>query len=227
MYILGIIPARANSEGLSHKNTRLLGNKPLIQHTIELSQKCPSLTKTVICTNDNAVMEIAKGNNIIMEPGYLAKSDVSMVEVLKYTVQKVEWIENVTVDMVVLLDPTSPFRRIKDVEDCITKLKIHSYDSVVTVCEFSHNPFFVGVTIENGIMKPMIEGRDKIITRQEAPKAYRINAGVYAITRQTLMEKNKIFTDNTGRVIMPKIYSSHIDDFMDLQYAEFLLEKQL
>lgn len=230
MYILGIIPARANSIGLPHKNSRPLHGTPLIQYTIDIAKKCSFLSETVICTNDYDVMQIAKQNNMelpFIEPESLATPSTPMIEVLQYTVKQVEKLENVIVDIVVLLDPTSPFRRIEDIEKCITKLQQYNYDSVITVCEFEHNPFFVGVTIEDNVIKPMIEGRDAITTRQQAPKAYRINAGVYAITRDTLMIKNKIFTENTGIVVMPKNYSSHIDDFMDLQYAEFLLEKGL
>lgn len=230
MYILGIIPSRANSIGLPHKNTLLLNGKPLIVHTIELAKKCSLLTNTVICTNDEEVMKIAKINNMsvpFIEPEYLATPSISMLEVLQYTVKQVESRERVTVDIIVLLDPTSPFRRIEDVENCITHLIENKYDSVVTVCEYEHNPHFVGVIIKDNVIKPMIDGRDKITTRQQAPTAYRINAGVYAITRHTLIYKNKIFTEDTGVIVMPQLLSAHIDHEIDLQYAEFLMEKKL
>ena len=129
------------------------------------------------------------------------------------------------VDIVVLLDPTAPFRSVQDIESCIKKLQETDVDSVVTVSETEHNPYFVMVELDKDDMKPLIKPKKEITRRQDAPVVYRINAGVYTMKRETLMEKNKIFTENTKVVIMPQERSIHIDHDLDFELAENFAQK--
>jgi len=138
MYILGIIPARGGSKSVPKKNIRLLAGKPLIAYTIETAQKCKMLDRTVISTDDDEIADVAKkygGDVPFMRPEELALDSSPMVPALQHAVSFIEKNENVRVGMVVLLDPTSPFRRIEDIEECIKKLERENVDSVVTICE--------------------------------------------------------------------------------------------
>jgi len=69
----------------------------------------------------------------------------------------------------------------------------------------------------------------KVITRrQDAPIVYRLNAAVYAVKRDVLMNADvSIITDNTMAVIMPHEQSTHIDHKIDFEFAEYLIEKGL
>lgn len=228
MYILGIIPARGGSKSVPKKNIRLLAGKPLIAYTIETAQKCKMLSRTVVSTDDVEIVEVAKkcgGDVPFVRPKDLSLDDTPMVPVLKHAVSFIEKNENVRVDVVVLLDPTSPLRRIEDIENCIKKLGNDNADSAVTVCEVEHNPYFVMMELDGDKLVPLIKS-DKVITRrQDAPKVYRLNAAVYAIKRDVLMDGNKIITKNTEAVIMPVELSAHIDHEMDILFAEFILKR--
>ena len=126
--------------------------------------------------------------------------------------------------VIVLLDPTSPLRLVSDINKCLSLLKGET-KSVVTVTEAEHNPYFVMAGIkDNGYIKfPLFKVNKKITRRQDAPKAYRINAAVYAIKREVLM-KDEIFTDKTKAVIIPEERTSHIDTELDFKFTEFLLK---
>lgn len=228
MYVVGIIPARGGSKSTPKKNIRLLAGKPLIAYTIETAQECKMLNRTVVSTDNIEIAEVARkygGDVPFMRPKELALDDTPMIPVLQYAVDFIEKNENVHVDVVVLLDPTSPFRRVEDIEECIQKLEHENSDSVVTVCEVEHNPYFVMVELDGDKLVPLIKS-DKVITRrQDAPKVYRLNAAVYAIKRDVLMNEDKIITDNTMAVIMPQELSSHIDHEIDFVFVEFLIEK--
>ena len=61
MRILYIIPARAGSKGLPGKNTKILGDKPLISHTIEFVLKnIKENDELCISTDDDIIFSIAK-----------------------------------------------------------------------------------------------------------------------------------------------------------------------
>lgn len=228
MYVLGIIPARGGSKSIPKKNIRLLADKPLIVHTIEVAKECKMLNRTVVSTDDVEIAEVAKkygGDVPFIRPNNLSLDDTPMVPVLQHAVAFIENKDNIHVDVVVLLDPTSPFRRVEDIEACIKKINRDNADSVVTVCEVEHNPYFVMMELNDDRLVPLIKS-DKVITRrQDAPDVYRFNAAVYAIKRDVLMNENKIITDNTMAVIMPQELSAHIDHEIDFEFAEYLMEK--
>lgn len=230
MYVLGVIPARGGSKSVPRKNIRLLADKPLIAYTIETAQNCKMLNRTVVSTDDEEIADIAKkygGDVPFMRPKDLALDVTPMFPVLQHAVSFIEKNENVPVDVIVLLDPTSPSRRIEDIEECIQKLERENVDSVVTICEVDHNPYFVMMELDGDRLVPLIKS-DKVITRrQDAPIVYRLNAAVYAIKRDVLMNADKIITDNTLAVIMPTERSIHIDHEIDFEFAEYLLEKGL
>jgi CMP-N-acetylneuraminic acid synthetase len=187
------------------------------------------LNRTIVSTDDIEIADVAKkygGDVPFIRPKDLSLDETPMVPVLKHAVSFIEKNENAHVDVVVLLDPTSPFRRIEDIENCIKKLKNDNTDSAVTVCEVEHNPYFVMMELDGNKLVPLIKC-DKVITRrQDAPKVYRLNAAVYAIKRDVLMNENKIITKNTEAVIMPEELSAHIDHEMDILFAEFLLKRE-
>ena len=228
MYVLGIIPARGGSKSIPKKNIRLLADKPLIAHTIEVAKECKTLNRIVVSTDDGEIAEVAKkygGDVPFIRPNNLSLDDTPMVPVLQHAVAFIENKDNIHIDVVVLLDPTSPFRRVEDIEACIKKIDSYDADSVVTVCEVEHNPYFVMVELDDDKLVPLIKS-DKVITRrQDAPDVYRLNAAVYAIKRDVLMNKNKIITDNTMAVVMPHELSAHIDHEIDFEFVEFLIEK--
>jgi len=144
--------------------------------------------------------------------------------VLKHAVEMMER-KGEKVETVVLLDATSPFRLVSDIEQCIGLLKKPETGSVVTVCEVDHNPYFVMGTInqEGYFDYPLIKPEKPIYRRQDAPKVYRLNAAVYAISKEFVMKKTR-FTEKTRVVEMPILRSSHIDSEEDFLYAEFLLK---
>lgn len=228
MYVLGIIPARGGSKSIPKKNIRLLAGKPLIAYTIEVVKECKMLTRTVVSTDDVEIAEVAKkygGYVPFIRPNDLSLDDTPMVPVLQHAVSFIENKNSIHVDVIVLLDPTSPFRRVEDIEACIQKLEHENADSVVTVCEVEHNPYFVMMELNDDRLVPLIKS-DKVITRrQDAPDVYRLNAAIYAIKRDVLMNKNKIITNNTMAVIMPQELSAHIDHEIDFEFVEFLIEK--
>lgn len=230
MYILGIIPARGGSKSIPKKNIRQLAGKPLIAYSIETAKKCKMLNRTIVSTDDPEIAEVSKkygGDVPFIRPKDLSMDDTPMVPVLKHAVSFIEKDADVNVDIVVLLDPTSPFRRVEDIENCIKKLEHSDTDSAVTVCEVEHNPYFVMMEMKGEKLVPLISS-DKVITRrQDAPKVYRLNAAVYAIKRDILMNENKIITKNTEAVKMPEELSAHIDHEIDIQFAEFLLTRRL
>lgn len=225
--IVGLIPARSGSKSVKDKNIKPLKGRPLMAWSIKAGLGCKAINKVVVTTDSQRYAEIAKKHEaeVILRPKDLAQDETSMVPVLQHAVKEIEK-QGDKVKLVVLLDPTSPLRQVKDIEACLEKIKLPNTDSVVTVCEAEHNPYYVMGSLEKDYFKfPLFKADKKLGRRQDAPKVYRVNAAVYAIKRNVLM-KGKIFTDKTRVVIMPQNRSSHIDSQDDFKYTEFLLKEE-
>ena len=230
MSIIAIIPARGGSKSIPRKNIKLLAGKPLIAHTIETALKCKLLDRVIVSTDDKEIAAISKKHGAevpFMRPRELALDSTPMLPVLQHAVSFIEQNEKSHVDIVVLLQPTSPFREVSDIENCVKKLKNEKADSVVTVCEAEHNPYFVMMKFQNDNLVPFLTTEKPIIRRQDAPKVYRLNGAVYAVRRNVLMNENKLFTDNTKAVIMPQERSIDFNRQLDFEFAEFLIKRAL
>jgi len=224
--ILGIIPARSGSKSIKDKNIKPLNGRPLIAWSIKAAKAYKQIDKVVVSSDSAKYRNLAEfyGADTIKRPEKLAQNDTAMIPVLQHAVEKIEK-QGAQVDTVVLLDPTSPFRRISDIKACLEKFKTANTDSVVTVCEEDHNPYYIVGEIKNDYFKhPIIKPHKPLHRRQDAPKVYRLNASVYVVKKDVLM-KGKIFTDKTRAVIMSHEQSSHIDSELDFKYAEFLLKE--
>jgi len=195
--------------------------------SIKAAKACKQIDKVVVSSDSDKYRNLAEfyGADTIKRPDKLAQDETPMLPVLKHAVKEVE--KNGTkIEVVVLLDPTSPLRLVADIDKCLKELKKAGTKSVVTVTEAEHNPYFVMTTVkDNGFIKyPLFKTDGKITRRQDAPKVYRINAGVYVIKRGVLV-KGKIFTDKTRAVIIPEERTSHIDTELDFKFTEFLLKE--
>lgn len=227
--ILGVIPARSGSRSVKDKSIRPLGGRPLMAWSIKAGLACKQIDKVVVTTDSDKYAQLAKfyGAEIINRPPELARDEIAMEPVLKHALETVEK-QGKKVETLVVLDPTSPFRLVSDITQCLELLTKPETESVVTVCEVDHNPYFVMGTIDQQqyFHYPLIKPDKPIFRRQDAPKVYRLNACVYAIKRELILKEER-FTAKTRAVAMPLIRSTHIDSHEDFLFAEFLLDRKL
>lgn len=146
--VLVIIPARAGSKGLRSKNTKKVCEKPLISYTIEFAKKIVPDNKIIVSSDSYKIMLICKDDNVgfMKRPKELAQDDSKMIDVLKHVLEVVKELP----ECVILLQPTSPIRKIKTFEKMF-KLYQRTQDLVITVKEID-NPRVA--EIENKIFLP-------------------------------------------------------------------------
>lgn len=221
--ILAVIPARSGSKSVKDKNIRPLGGRPLMAWSIKAGLACKQIDKVVVSTDSDKYAQLAKfyGAEVVMRPADLAQDETPMIKVLQQVLSQK------SADTIVLLDPTSPFRSVADIDACLAKINQPETDSVVTVTEAEHNPYFIMGTIgQNDYWQyPLVKPDKPVTRRQDAPKVYQLNAAVYVIRKATI-EAGKIFTAKTKAVIMPPERSVHIDTELDFKMAEFLIKEK-
>ncbi|MBZ4666101.1 MAG: hypothetical protein JG770_1354 [Mahella sp.] len=225
MEILGLIPARGESKGIPHKNLKLLCGKPLIAYTIEQARKSECLTRLVVSTDDEHIADIAEqyGAQVpFIRPKELALDNTLSIDVVLHAIEWLNENEGYSPDIIMLLQPTSPFRSARDIDNAVAVYAERRPLSLVSICIADDNPYWM-MSIEGGVLTPLM-GHIDHTRRQDIPKAYKLNGAIYIASPEVLCERRTFFTEYTIPYIMPRERSLDIDDMLDFHIAEYLLK---
>jgi N-acylneuraminate cytidylyltransferase len=220
---LVIIPARKGSKGLPGKNLKVLNGKPLIQYTIELARKL--FPDDIICvsTDDEEIIQLTESLGLkvhFKRPQHLSTDNSSTNDVILHAINYYETKFSYSPEIIILLQPTSPFRMIEDVSKAISLFNLNCH-MVVSVKETKSNPYYLLYEEnENGYLEKLMKG--SFHKRQDCPKVYELNGAVYiinavALKSMKISEFNKIL-----KIEMDQVSSLDIDDSIDWTLAELI-----
>ena len=224
MKTLVIIPARGGSKGVPGKNIKLLNGKPLIQYTIEVAKKIAPIEDICLTTDDPQIIDVAKKYGLIapfIRPAYLATDTSTTYEVLLHALTHYELKGN-KYEAIILLQPTSPFRRAQDVMQAL-ELYESGLDMVVSVNESTANPYYNSFEEDLEGFLHISKGDGKYERRQDAPTVWEYNGAIFIINIESLKKENISQFKKVRKTIMSKIYSVDIDSPIDWVFAEALI----
>jgi CMP-N-acetylneuraminic acid synthetase len=226
MKVVAIIPARGGSKSIPRKNIRPLAGKPLLAYTIEASLKSKYVDSTLVSTEDAEIAAVAKqhGAEVVDRPEELAMDDTPTLPVLKHAVGVLEK-AGTKMDAVVLLQPTSPLRGAREIDEAVEKFFDAKADLVLSVSEAKHHPFW-SFGLENGRLVPFVKGGFDTKKRQDLPKVYVPNGAIYVMAPEAL-DKESIYEGNVQAVIMAEEKSIDIDTMLDFKMAELLMKEAI
>ncbi len=194
MKILAIVPARGGSKGIPQKNIYPLCNKPLIYYTIKAVQKSKMITRAILSSDSEEILNLSADYGLeapFVRPAELAQDDTPALPVIKHAVQWLEENDNYRADYIILLQPTSPLRTEKHIDEALAKLLNSDADSVVSVVEAPHNctPNSI-MKLEGKYLSSYLPSDENFHLRQLKPVYYARNgAAIYAFTYNCLMKK--------------------------------------
>ena len=224
--VIAVIPARGGSKALPHKNIAPLGGRPLIVWSIEIAQSVDLIERVIVSTDDEAIAAMALKHDaeVYRRPPHLATDTALVVDALRDLIETLRT-EGEPARVMVLLEPTCPFRSAEDVTACLAKLVSEGRDSVATFNQAELNPHRAWV-IENGEPAPFIAGADPWQPRQKLPPAYQLNGAVYAFRADRLPPAtNALLYGDSAAVIIPAERCLDIDTAFDFVLAETLLKR--
>lgn len=226
---LVIIPARAGSKGIFEKNIQLIGNKPMIQFTIEAALANFNAENLIITSNDQKVLDIAKkfGLNIpFKRPDDLSTDISGTVDVIKHVLQ---WYQSENKSLpknIILLQPTSPFRDANDIRLAVEKFNQSKKKTLISSTDVMQHPGDCILKSQNGIYKRLeISGGD--LNRQSYPEVLFIDGGIYISEVSHFIKTQDLIGDD------PEIYKTDqynaidIDTPFDLEIARAIYNHKL
>jgi len=216
--ILGIIPARGGSKGIPGKNIRMLGGKPLIYYAAQAAKESGLVNRLILTTDSAEIAEVGRKLGIetpFIRPAHLAQDNTPMFPVIEHALQFVEN-EGWQPDIILLLQPTAPLRQADHLRAAVNLLVEAKCDAVASVIEVPQHyvPDFV-LRLEEGRLKPFLDGGEKVTRRQDARAAYSRDGTVYAFWRDVFVNKHSIYGDDCRPLLIPRDMSCNLDTMED------------
>jgi len=221
---LAIIPARGGSKRLPRKNVLDLEGKPLIAYSIEAALESKYIDKVVVSSDDSEILEVSQkfGATILTRPDFLATDISSTFDAIEHTIEHYN-----NYDYIVLLQPTSPLRTTKHIDESIELLQSKDGDAVISVTQMEHSPLWSNTLDENGSMIDFISDEIKNKRSQDLETYYRLNGAIYICQKDRLLSEKCFFLkDDIFAYKMDNENSIDIDEEIDFELAKLYMEKR-
>lgn len=210
--VLGLVPARAGSQGLPGKNVRPLAGRPMVAWTLEACREARVLDRVVVSTDDPHVAEIATEMGFsppFRRPDHLSGAKASVIDAVEHALRTLDeqW------DYVVLLQPTSPLRLGSDIDAAVRLCHDSGASSVIGVSPVLKPQTFYGRVAGDGLFRPESPRPDEPVV---------INGAVYVGRPDSLLARRGFVGADTLAYVMPPERGWDVDTAFDFAVCEAL-----
>lgn len=228
--ILFVIPARGGSKGIPGKNIKPMGGIPLICRSIDIARKFVDDKDICVTTDSDEIIDVVRKHGMeapFKRPDYLATDTASSYNVLIHALDFYKE-KGIDYDWMVLLQPTTPFRKEDDLRKMLDMMN-DDLDMVVSVKEAETNPYYNCYAVnEEGYLQKFIKSQGSGYGRQQAkPAIYEKNGSVYVIKISSLRKQKINDFEKVHFYEMDKVYSIDLDEPLDWIFAEAVLNAGL
>lgn len=201
MKIVGVMPIKMNNQRLPGKNTKILGNKPLIQYQLEVGKSCGLLNRFyVFCSNQKIKESLISGVDFLERDPSLDLSSANFTQIFESFVNKID------ADIYVYIHATAPFIKKETFVECINAVKSGEFDSAFCATKIQDFLWQDG--------KPLNFNAENIPRSQDLKPIYRESSGIYVF-------KKEVFTNLHRRIGMkPFIHEASFKEAVDINNPE-------
>lgn len=224
MRVLALIPARCGSKGLRHKNIQKIGEDTLLARAIHLaraSMRAREEWSIVVSTDSRHYAAIARAAGAevpFLRPKTLATDNARLTAVVAHALAALSKTKRVF-DVVVMLSPTTPLTRPKDVRAAIRLWRQH-HCAILSVVKDHSAPSWRFAINKGRLLAPK---NHRVKRRQESSPGYVLNGAIYIASPEWLMQYQQFYAPGARALIMNEAHSLDIENRHDLRLARLLL----
>jgi len=216
--VVAIIPARGGSKGITLKNLREVGFRPLIDYTIEAALESKSIDKVVVSTDSERIADAAKraGAEVpFLRPAKLADDKSPLAAVMRHFL---DWCEDEgwDVEVLVILEPTSPLRTSTNIDEAVEIFNEKTVDTVISV---ERDTSLGWEMDDDDIPKPQQAER---LNRQYLKPRFKENGAIF-VTRPEVVSDSTAIGKSVALYEMSVTESIDINSWSDLKLANLSL----
>ena len=226
MKILSIILARKGSKRLPNKNKKQLGGKPLFVWSIDSVKDIEEICDTIVSTDDQSIIELCKDQKVIIpgiRPHELSDDTASSVDAC---IHSLNWYEkNISkVDGILLLQPTSPFRKKETIKEGISIFCKDLDATILSVSKLKQQ----GKNLFNIKNKERNSYLDFVFPNSKEKDIFAVNGAIYIISPQKLRNDKSFFTGKLKPIVIKSdVESIDIDTLFDFELAKIALNNEI
>lgn len=229
--VLAVIPARGGSKGVPAKNLAQVGGVPLVVRAVRACLASAEVTDVVVTTDAPAVAEAARAAaealgeaarlHCVQRPEAIAGDTATSEAAVLHAMDSYETAHERGVDVVLLVQCTSPFVTREDIDGVAASVVREGADSAVTVAPFHGFLWRDGSAVEDhnyGV------NHDKSVRprRQDRPEDLLETGAAYAMDAAGFRTHRHRFFGHTALVRTDPARVLEIDDPHDLARARAL-----
>jgi CMP-N-acetylneuraminic acid synthetase len=222
--VLAIIPARGGSKGIKNKNFVKINNRYLIDYTILEAKKSKLIDKIIISTDSEKIIRIAKKSKVdfIKRPKLLSQDKTPIYPVIKHVLNFEKRINNFY-DYIVILQPTTPLKKLFMIDSGIKLIKKKNADTLISVYQVEDNHPSRMYKKKKIFLIPLNK-KKQWLNRQNLEKIYHRDGNLYICKTTSLIKNKSIYSSKIIPLILHKKYKLNIDDMYDLKLARKILK---
>lgn len=218
--ITALVPMRHHSQRVPGKNYRDLAGKPLFQHILETLLAVPEITKVVVDTDSEPVLEgvrrLFPQVDLIQRPEHLRADDIPMNDILLHDTALFP------ADFHLQTHSTNPLLKPETISRAIQNL-LANYprnDSLFSVTRWQTRLYFQDGRAINHDPKELRQ-------TQDLPPVYEENSCLYIFTRENLVRKHHRIGDTPLLFEITRLEAVDIDEESDFQIADILMRQRM
>ena len=217
---LAIIPARGGSKRIPKKNIKDFLGKPIIAYSIEAAIHSGFFDEIMVSTDDEEIAKEGIKYGAKM-PFFRDKNNADDFAVLADVIEEVITkykSKGMVFENVCCILPTAPFVTSNKIKEAYNKLVNNNFDSVFPVLKFS---FPIQRSLEIKEDKIGMVWEEYLNSRsQDLEPRYHDSGQFYWLKTSVFLKGKKLFTANSGALIISELQAQDIDTVTDWKLAE-------
>lgn len=212
---IALIPARKGSKSIKNKNLYKILGKPLIYYTILAAKKSKIFDQIFVSSDSKEILDYSEKQNVntIKRPQKYSNDFSSANDVVKHFINQNDELKKE--DIIVYLQPTSPFRNFIDIKKSIKLFIKNSLKSLVSVKQ-TDVCIYKTLFINKKYLKPFFDEKKMTISRQKVPISYEVNGAIYIFKVRNFLKKKRFPVENSIPFIMKGLKNLDLDEYKDL-----------
>ncbi|HEU5149621.1 MAG TPA: acylneuraminate cytidylyltransferase family protein [Iamia sp.] len=212
--VLALVPARGGSARIPGKNLKTIGGRSLVRLAVDIGLAVAQIDEVIVSSDAPEILAEGRsaGATVDHRSAALARPDTESRDVIDELLAR-----RSDVDVLVLLQPTSPLRTPADVVACLDALAYHP--TAATVTRTDHPSAWTRIVSEEGRLLPAVPADCRM---PPAGPEVRLNGAVYTARASHIRAGGDLVGEHTAAVMMPRARSVDIDRPFDLHLARLL-----
>lgn len=223
--------ARGGSKSIIDKNIQIIGKDTLIALRAKTAIASKAFSRFILSTDSQVIAEEGARHGFevpFVRPSILASDDAPSADVVAHALEWLKENDKNTYNGIFLVEPSSPFCRVKDILKSVSIFESNKTELVASVVRAKVNSIHLSNLPDNGDFSD-VSRRIGILpsgNRQQHRSQFYMNGCVYLFSPQNIFSERSIFPikGSTLAFEMPWENSIEIDEQLELDIARYFWE---